>query len=178
MYYDRLRKHRRSSFNVNNLNKHKRFAGILALPFNSQHFNMCKKILYRYNINTVPKYTNTFSNIIKLGKDLTNKFEETGVVYKIPCNNCNYVYIDQTKRSFLERITEHKKCNKEDSVLLQHQINNNHKINWEATKILDKEKNSNKRLFSEMIHINSFKFTLNKIEDIQSLNRIYKSLKL
>ena len=47
----------------------------------------------------------------------------------------------------LERISEHKKCNKEDSVLLQHQIHNNHKINWDAMNILHREKNYNKRYF-------------------------------
>ena len=64
-----------------------------------------------------------------------------------------------------DRISERQKCKKEDLVLLKHQINNNHNSNWDAISILDKEKNYNKRLFSEMIHINSFKFTLNKIED-------------
>ena len=150
----------------------------MSLPFNSQHFDICKKILTRHNINTIPKYTNTLCNIIKLGKDPTNKLDETGVVYKIPCKNCNYVYIGQTKRSLIDRISEHKKCKKEDSALLQHQIQNNHEINWNGINILDKEKNYSKRIFSEMIHINSYKFTLNKIEDTQGLNRIYKSIKL
>ena len=101
-----------NNVNINNIRKHKRFASIVSLPFNSQHFNSCKKILNRFNINTVPKYTNTLANIIKLGKDSTNIFDETGVIYKIPCNNCNYVYIGQTKRSLRERICEHKKCKK------------------------------------------------------------------
>ena len=133
---------------------------------------------YFYHINVIPTYTNTLNNIIRLGKDRTNKFDETGVVYKITCNDCKSIYIGQTKRCLLDRISEHKKTNNEDSVLSQHQKYYNHTINWENVSILDREKNYKKRLFSEMLFINSHNFTLKKIEDTQGLNRIYKCTKL
>ena len=67
-----------------------------------------------YHINVVPKYTNTLSYFIRLGKDKTKKFEETNIVYKIPCNDCSSVYIEQTKRSLQDRISEQKKCKNDE----------------------------------------------------------------
>mgnify|MGYP006965857916 CR=1 FL=1 len=52
----------------------------------------------------------------------------------------------------------------------------NHVFDWDGTKIMDHEPNYNRRLFSEMIFINSNKNNINKKEDISKLNRIYNSL--
>ena len=46
-----------------------------------------------------------------------------------------------------------------------HAIDNVHEINWKDVKILDKEPNYNKRILSEMLHINIHTNTINKIED-------------
>ena len=40
------------------------------------------------------------------------------------------------------------------SVVAVHAINNVHEITWKDVKILDKEPNYNKRIISEMLHIN------------------------
>ena len=54
----------------------------------------------------------------------------------------------------------------------------NHNFNWDKSIILDKETNYKKRLLSEMLYINSFKNIVNKIEDTENLNHIYKSIRL
>ena len=56
--------------------------------------------------------------------------------------------------------------------------NNNHKFDWEGTLILDKETHYKKRLLSEMLYINSFNNTINKLADTKKLNHIYKSISL
>ena len=56
--------------------------------------------------------------------------------------------------------------------------NYNHNFLWDETMILVKENNSKKRLISEMMFINSFNNTLNRIEVTQKLNNIYKSSRL
>jgi len=54
---------------------------------------------------TIPKKLN---NIIKKGKDKLDNKMNTGVVYKLECNDCEKVYIGQTKRHLETRIKEHK----------------------------------------------------------------------
>ena len=52
-------------------------------------------------------------------------------------------------------------------------MNYNHEFNWEETKIIDQESNYKKRLTSEMIDIKSNHNSINKKEDIYTLNKIY-----
>ena len=62
-----------------------------------------------------------------------------------------------------------------ESVVCEHQLEFNHEFDWENTRIVDYVSDYRKRLTSEMIHI-KFNFSINKKEDIFTLNRIYVSL--
>ncbi|XP_024871861.1 uncharacterized protein LOC112454599, partial [Temnothorax curvispinosus] len=53
---------------------------------------------------TIPK---KMDSIIKRGKDKLDNMKETGVVYKIECNDCNVSYIGQTLRHLETRVKEH-----------------------------------------------------------------------
>jgi len=46
--------------------------------------------------------------MLKRGKDRLNDHQVTEVVYKINCNDCDKVYIGQTKRHLVTRIKEHR----------------------------------------------------------------------
>ena len=50
----------------------------------------------------------TLKSVIKLGKDSTNKWEQTNIVYKFNCKNCPVTYIGKSKRTLRVRINEHK----------------------------------------------------------------------
>ena len=51
-----------------------------------------------------------------------------------------------------------------------------HVFNWDDTQILDREKSWNKRIISEMLDINNNPETINKKENTQFLNRIYRNV--
>jgi len=97
------------------------------------------------------------------------------VVYKISCKNYDATYVGQTKRQLRTRILEHQKDIKKKtgthSVISHHRIEN-HNFNWEDITILDNEKNYNKRLISEMVHIIKQK-NLNKQCDTEFLSEAY-----
>ena len=111
--------------------------------------------------------------ICLLGKDVLDKFENTEIVYKFSCKKCPCIYIGQCKRELKERINDHKKA-KSDSVVAIHQNIPLHSFDFNKTQILDRQSSYYKRLLSEMIHIDSNKNTINKIEDLQTLHNIYK----
>ena len=115
----------------------------------------------------------SLNSIIKLGKDFTEKWQQTNIVYSFKCHNCPAIYIGETKRSLKTRINEHKNNKNSESVLFRHQAEFNHEFDWEHVKIIDYESDYKKRLTSEMIHIKCNKFSINKKEDIFTLNRIY-----
>ena len=51
-----------------------------------------------------------------------------------------------------------------------------YQFDCENVSILDREKDYRKRMISEKLHINSCKNTLNKKEDTQFLNRMYRNV--
>lgn len=54
-----------------------------------------------------------------------------------------------------------------------HSINENHRIDWKNTKILDREPNYYKRMVSEAIYIKEQKCGLNLQTDINMLDKAY-----
>ena len=50
-------------------------------------------------------------------------------------------------------------------------------FDWDNVQILDREHNYNKRLISEMLFINFYDNTLNKMDDIQCLSKTYNNLR-
>ena len=90
-------------------------------------------------------------------KDRINDEEKAEVVYKIPCKNCERVYVRKTGRPLGVRIKEDRKevdsitgiftraemtraasvCNK--SAITDHVCNKNHVIDWDKAKVIDRE---------------------------------------
>ena len=62
-----------------------------------------------YNITIVFRNTSKLDKYIKLGKDPLEKFENSYVVYKIPCLDCSKTHVRQTGRMIFVRCDEHKK---------------------------------------------------------------------
>jgi len=81
--------------------------------------------------------------------------KQTGVVYKIDCNDCNASYIGQTNRHLITRIKKHrsdiKKHSDNFSVVSKHRFTQNHDFDWSNPKILHREKHRKKREIAEMI---------------------------
>ena len=52
----------------------------ICLPYNMTNFTKLSNIFKKYNISTIPVVNKTLKSIIKLGKDFTNKWEQTNIV--------------------------------------------------------------------------------------------------
>jgi len=78
------------------------------------------------------------------------------------------------------RISEHrnhiKRNSPQTSVITDHRLEFKHEFNWDKVEVLDEEKNYNKRLISEMIHIKKQKLGLNLKKDTELLHPIYHEL--
>jgi predicted GIY-YIG superfamily endonuclease len=88
----------------------------------------------------------------------------SNIVYNIPCNDCNFVYVGQTKRDLKSRISEHKSAlhlNYVNSNVAEHSFKFKHDVNFNGAIVKYKESNRNSRLFLEKFDIEHKKF--NKI---------------
>ena len=148
------------------------------IPFiNSKFYNSFKALYKKYRISIHPTIKRNMSNIIKLGKDHLDSLHNTHAVYQIKCLTCpDLTYVGETKRQLMDRIKEHKKCTKIESVVSNHMVSTGHQFDWENVRILDREKDFKKRLISEMVHIKIAKNTINRKEDIDNLSHVYNSI--
>ena len=81
--------------------------------------------------------------------------EKSGIVYKISCTQCNFVYYGQTERSLKTRIVEHKKAVAsfdQNSKVAGHVHLFGHRMNFENVEVVGFESNYHERLFLEAWH--------------------------
>lgn len=89
---------------------------------------------------------NSLSSFVKLGKDITYKWDRTNVFYKFGCENCSATCVGETKRELKVRINEHKKNTNLETVVNQHRREFGHEFDFENVKIIDYESNYKKKL--------------------------------
>ncbi|XP_071956842.1 uncharacterized protein [Antedon mediterranea] len=145
--------------------------GSVALPYVRGLSEKIRRTLTSHKINSYFVPQNKLRSHLVHPKDKIKPEDTSGVVYGVPCMNCNLIYIGETGRKLGNRIKEHKKDVEDHmkgvitrssrmsqsnithkSAITDHAIKENHTPNWEA-KVLKKEGNINKRGWQEAIII-------------------------
>ena len=130
-------------------------------------------------------------------KDPRSKLDTSHCVYKIPCSNCDKVYVGETGRHLKCRVKEHQdsvnKLSKHkytrarsaqsteevnQSALADHVAQQNHCIDWEQTTVLAQRCDNQKgRWIREAIKVRAEpKGTINRDEGNYQLSRTWDSL--
>ena len=68
----------------------------VSIPCHSNFYNNCSKFIKEYNIQIIPSIVNKLNKLVVLGKDNTNKLEQTNVVYEYSCKDCDARCIGET----------------------------------------------------------------------------------
>lgn len=131
----------------------------LKLPFNSYTSSLLANL--KLDDDNVTKVTFNYPNSI--GRNLVNVYQrlvqnDKPGVYKIPCKDCNDVYIGQTGRNLATRIVEHKRSvryGQDNSAIFQHVQNQGHVIDWNNSSIIYKSNCNFGRKIVESSFINS-----------------------
>lgn len=112
----------------------------------------CRKI----GVRTVFKSRETLRQRLMKVKTRVPDVKKKEIVYKIPCRDCDAVYIGETGRSLQKRITEHKyavKTNNRKNGIAVHAWDNDHQPDWIAAETLENEPHYWKRRVLEAIWI-------------------------
>ena len=110
-------------------------------------------------------------------KDVVNDPKKrSGVVYRYKCKHCDASYIGMTSRILENRGNEHKK--NENSHVYQHNILDNHEIDYENVEILDRANTPLKLSYKEMLYIRKLKPTLNVQKDSELFTLIISNVQL
>ncbi|XP_046491078.1 uncharacterized protein [Neodiprion pinetum] len=152
----------------------------ISIPYVAGLFESLNRTFSKYKIQFVGKCAHDLSSMFDSGKDPLPPGMRSGVVYKIPCSQCNMSYIGQTSRQLHTRITEHKRNIHEHednyTALTRHAIDFDHSFNYSQASIIDVEPLYYNRLLLEMCNIVAHPNSVNRKQDIEHLSNIYTSV--
>ncbi|XP_071639978.1 uncharacterized protein [Temnothorax longispinosus] len=100
-------KHRNNITDCNNVSNTFDARKYIALPYIKGLSEDIRRTVNRCGLDVLYTIPKKLDSIIKRGKDKLENMKETGVVYKIECNDCNASYIGQTLRHLETRVKEH-----------------------------------------------------------------------
>ena len=127
--------------------------GYATLPYVQGVTERVKRVLGDYGIKTAVKPLCTLRQSLSKPKDTIPLNKRTGVVYQIPCGECEAVYIGETRRSLGTRTREHmanvRLAKTQSSALAEHATKEGHSISWDNAKILASEPSWIKRRWKE-----------------------------
>ena len=123
------------------------------------------KILRPHSIVLANKPSNSLRASLCKVKDQLNILEKNSVVYKIPCSDCNNVYIGETRKELKFRLHEHQlnvEKNYLQSQIVQHTNSENHTMKWDDISVLGTHKNAKSRKVLESLHSNNNQNSFNR----------------
>ena len=116
---------------------------------------MTARILKKHNVEVAHKPTSKLKSIFNKHKDHRKPLDRNNVIYKIPCQHCEQVYIGETSKTANTRITEHKNAIRREvsrSLPATHVINHDHRFDWTKTAIIDHATTREARELKEAWH--------------------------
>ncbi len=129
----------------------------MSIPYVLGISEKIKRVCYKECIHVVFRSGKTLRSILTHVKPKLDDNNLPGVIYKIPCLDCNCSYTGETGRTLQVRIGEHKRhCRNLDTskfAVAQHTLEEGHRIDWSGSKVIDKETNWHTRRIKEAIHI-------------------------
>ena len=109
-----------------------------------------RRVFRRAGVQAVFRPTAPLRNFISRRKP--DSLPKKGLVYRIPCSQCEWSYIGETGRTLTDRLSEHRRAVRNfstSSEISNHVLSSDHVMNWDGAKILTLEDNHMKRLFKE-----------------------------
>ena len=150
--------------------KHK---GSITLPYVGPFTEAVARNIRQSGIQVHLRPTNTIRQRLVHPKDKVDKMEQSGVVYKIQCNDCDSSYVGETERRLKKRIQEHRRTS---SPVGHHADYNTHTVDDFSVSILYKESDWFRRGVAEAIYIEAESPDLNHGRERHTLPPIYQAV--
>ncbi|XP_072039314.1 uncharacterized protein [Amphiura filiformis] len=148
--------------------------GLVVIPYVEGVAERANRVFKKHNIATAMKPNTSLRKLLVHPKDKIDPLDKTDCIYEIPCKNCYCTYVGETGRKLNTRLKEHQKetekvergkknftrqtrkesvTEQSKSAIADHAIQQNHVINWDDTKVLQKECDASTRFIRESIWI-------------------------
>lgn len=138
-----------------------------SIPYIPGISEALSRIFSKYDLRIAHVPSNKLRSKVVNVKDRLQDEKFPGVIYKIPCQDCNFCYIGETG-NFIRRLKEHKRDVQNHrhvyNALAEHVHKSQHSIAWENAAIMAKEKNPTTRLLLESLLIQTTPDTVNRTD--------------
>ena len=84
--------------------------GLVILPYIKGTTEQLKRVLCKHKFKVAMKPMFTLRSQLMRPKDAFGELKQSGVVYSIPCEDCDVEYIGETGRAFRTRQDEHERA--------------------------------------------------------------------
>jgi hypothetical protein len=104
--------------------------------------NKIRRILRREGIKTYKKGGEKILDIVRNKKKKSKDAKQKGVIYQVPCEECDRVYIGETKKRLKDRLRQHKddvRLKRDTNAIYKHVMESDHEINWEGATVIEQE---------------------------------------
>jgi len=129
----------------------------ISIPYVKGVSEKIKRICAKERIYVYFSSSRTIGSFLNRVRPHTDPNDITGVIYRIPCQDCDHSYVGETGRTLRTRLSEHRRnCRNgevERSGVAQHTIEEDHRIDWEGSTVINREKNWFKRRVKEALLI-------------------------
>ena len=115
-------------------------------------------------VQAVFKLGNRLRQSLMKVKTTVEQMKMKGVVYEVPCGECDQVYIGEMGRNLRERLKEHQYAAKKKDLkngIAAHACQQQHRVDWSVAKVRCTEQHHWKRKVLEAIHIQQLANTSN-----------------
>ena len=150
----------------------------VTLPYVRGLSETIKRILEGLDIRVYLRPNRTLRQMLVKPKDPLPVDQKNGVVYRIPCRDCEKTYIGQSGRSLACRMKEHqgavRRGDTNASAIAEHAWGQQHQIDWGSAEVLDTNPSWRPRCLLESWHIHKERSTMNR--DRGNLPQIYCTL--
>ena len=129
---------------------------LLLLPYVPGLSERIESVCWPLGMKTVCKSRGTLRSSLMQVKQPREDKKKRGVIYEVPCKDCDCVYIGETSRTLEKRLSEHKNAVKKHDTkngIAVHSWTNQHQVDWEAAKTREMEGNYWRRRVLEALHI-------------------------
>ena len=137
-----------------------------------------ERVCRHLDIKTTFKSRGTLGEALVQTKQPPPTWKKKGVVYQVPCADCESVYIGETGRTLEKRLKEHRGAVKRNDMkngIAVHAWNTEHRVDWETATVKQVETHYTRRRIIEAIHIKKQKVTSN-LDCGRSLNSVWHPL--
>ena len=115
-----------------------------------------ERVCRSLGVKTVCRSRGTLKSALVRVKQPREDKKKKGVIYEVPCKDCECAYIGETSRTLEKRLSELKNGVKKHDTkngIAVHSWTNQHQVNWEAAKTREVEGNYWRRRVLEALHI-------------------------